>query len=217
MRRGRAGLQRAAVCLPAAPSTPRPAAAGAEAPQEQQLRPSSDTNQTQRAAPGRPGAQSTWQGTTATSRAVMGRTPAEPGCALCDSSSGLAGSELPHGVHPNRTEAASCQGFGQLPQPRDQRLPLPGSLSHGPAGPCKPGAPQGTWSQEQNHAGGRLSRPPQQAQPSRGSPRCAVLLLGRSRAVKQSGVKKNPFPAARAVLLNVLQNVLMQPPSAGGI
>lgn len=36
---------------------------------------------------------------------------------------------------PNRTEAASCQAFGQLPQPLDQRLPLPGSLSHGPASP----------------------------------------------------------------------------------
>lgn len=91
---------------------------------------------------------------------MTGRTPAEPRCALCGSSSGLAGSELPHGVHPNRTGAASCQGFGQLPQPRDQRLPLPSSLSHGPAGPCKPRAPQGTWSQEQNRAGGRLSHPP---------------------------------------------------------
>lgn len=50
------------------------------------------------------------------------------------------------------------------------------------------------------------------------SPRCVLLpLLGKSRAVKQFSMKKNPFPAARAVLLNVLQNVLMQPPSPGGI
>lgn len=42
-------------------------------------------------------------------------------------------------------------------------------------------------------------------------------VLGRIRAVMQSGVKKKPFPAARAVLLNVLQNVLMQLPVPGGI
>lgn len=89
----------------------------------------------------------------------------------------------------------------RLAQPRPQQARgTPGNVEPG-AEPCR----------------GEAEPPPPQAQPSRGSPRCAVLLLGRSRAVKQSGVKKNPFPAARAVLLNVLQNVLMQLPSAGGI
>lgn len=43
-------------------------------------------------------------------------------------------------------------------------------------------------------------------------------LLGRQ---AQSGeaiwCEEKPFPAARAALLNVLQNVLMQPPFPGGI
>ena len=109
---------------------------------------------------------------------------------------------------------ASSQGFCWLLPAPDQ-----GSLSHSPAGHGKQSQHRARLLLAQERGAVVLRSWPGLCpctQLSPVSPRC-VLLLGRSRAVKQFSVKKNPFPAARAVLLNVLQNLLMQPPSPGGI
>lgn len=49
------------------------------------------------------------------------------------------------------------------------------------------------------------------------APSSGATAAGKELSGEAIGVKKNPFPAARAVLLNVLQNVLMQLPFPGGI
>lgn len=70
--------------------------------------------------------------------------------------------------------------------------------------------------------GGKLSRRAATPAPSSApgepqAPSSGATAAGKELSGEAIGMKKNPFPAARAVLLNILQNVLMQLPFPGGI